>query len=294
MLTIGTFDGVHKGHQQIIQRINEQAHSNDGESILLTFHPHPRLVINPNDTSLKLLNTLEEKVLLLDKYGVDNLIINPFSKEFSQLTAEQYVNDFLLDTIKPKTIVIGYDHRFGNNREGDIELLTELANKRGVEVIEISKQTVDDIAVSSTKVRKALQEGHIETATNLLGHHFSVEGVVIHGKKNGKALGYPTANIDLGNPNKLIPAQGVYAVKVQLGDQFYGGMLNIGTNPTFDGADQTIEVHIFDFDRDIYGSRLTVSFVKYLRAEEHFDEVSALILKMQEDEAISRKLLNSL
>lgn len=292
VLTIGTFDGVHQGHQEIIKRINSVARENGGESILLTFHPHPRLVINPNDTSLKLLNTLEEKIDLLDHYGVDNLIVAPFSVEFSQLTAEQYVQDFLLKNIKPQTIVIGYDHHFGNNREGGIEALKSLAEPAGVVIEEISKQTVDDIAVSSTKVRHAVSAGEVEKAQALLGHPYGLEGIVVHGKKLGKGLGYPTANIEIANANKLIPAQGVYAVRVGLNDDWYGGMLNIGTNPTFDGTEQSVEVYIFDFERDIYGKEIAIQFVQYLREELKFDSANDLVAQMREDEKISRKVLN--
>lgn len=291
VLTIGTFDGVHLGHQQIIQRINSAAREIGGESILLTFHPHPRLVINPNDTSLKLLNTLDEKIALLERYGVQNLIVAPFSKEFSQYTAQQYVEDFLLGKVKPKHIVIGYDHKFGHDRQGDLHLLTELARPHGVTVEEISKQTVDDIAVSSTKARKALQAGEVDKAASLLGHAYSVTGKVVPGLRNGRAIGYPTANVEVGNLNKLIPPIGVYAVKVALGNENFAGMLSIGTNPTFDGKHETIEVHIFDFNRDIYGKDIVVEFVQYLREEQKFDSVDALVEQMREDERISRKIL---
>lgn len=292
VLTIGTFDGVHLGHQQIIQRINSAAREIGGESILLTFHPHPRLVINPNDTSLKLLNTLDEKIELLERYGVENLIVAPFSKEFSQYTAQQYVEDFLLGKVRPKHIVIGYDHRFGHDRQGGLELLTELARPQGVTVEEISKQTVDDIAVSSTKVRKALQAGEVDKAASLLGHTYWVSGTVVSGKKNGRKIGYPTANIDVDNPNKLIPSRGVYTVRVKLNEEVFGGMLSIGTNPTFDGQQETVEVHIFDFDQDIYGREIAIEFVKYLRDEKRFDTIDALVEQMSDDERISRKMLN--
>ena len=291
VLTIGTFDGVHQGHQQIIERINQEAKQNGGESILLTFHPHPRLVINPNDTSLKLLNTLDEKIALLEQYGVDNLIIAPFSREFSQLTAEQYVNDFLLGQICPAEIVIGYDHKFGNDRRGDIDLLRSIAEPKGVKVEEISKQTVDDIAVSSTKVRKALQNRDVEKANSLMGHNYVIHGTVVHGKKNGRKIGYPTANVETGNPNKLIPANGVYVAKVEVDGQKLGGMLSVGTNPTFDGTEQTIEVHIFDMNSDIYGKDIAIEFIASIREEKKFSSVEALVEQMKEDERISRKML---
>lgn len=291
VLTIGTFDGVHQGHQQIIKRINQLAAENGGESIILTFHPHPRLVVNPNDTSLKLLNTLEEKIELLERYGVHNLIVAPFSVEFSQLTARQYVEDFLWKNIRPKTVVIGYDHRFGNNREGGIELFRQMAMELGFGVEEIAKQMVDDLAVSSTKVRHALQTGDIAQASNLLGHEYSLQGTVVEGHQMGRQLGFPTANIHLNNPNKLVPAQGVYAIKAKVAGHWYPAMLNIGNNPTFENRAASIEAHLLDFDQDIYGAEIAVAFVERLRDELKFDSAEALIAQMKADEAQSRKIL---
>lgn len=291
VLTIGTFDGVHKGHQEIIKRINQLAAENGGESIILTFHPHPRLVVNPNDTSLKLLNTLEEKITLLEHYGVDNLIVAPFSVAFSQLTARQYVEDFLWKNIKPQKVVIGYDHRFGNNREGGLELFLKIGKELGFEVEEIAKQMVDDLAVSSTKVRHALQTGDMVQANTLLGHEYSIRGTVVQGHQMGRQLGYPTANIHINNPNKLVPAQGVYAVRIKLEGQLYPAMLNIGNNPTFENRAASIEAHLFDFDWDIYGQDLDVCFVMRLRDELKFDGIEALVAQMREDEKESRKLL---
>jgi riboflavin kinase / FMN adenylyltransferase len=291
VLTIGTFDGVHLGHQEIIKRINQDAAEINGESIILTFHPHPRLVVNPNDTSLKLLNTLEEKIVLLERFGVDNLIVAPFSIEFSKLTAREYVEDFLWKNIHPKKVVIGYDHRFGNNREGGLELFLKMGNELGFEVEEIAKQMVDDLTVSSTKVRNALQNGEVAQANNLLGYEYSLHGTVVEGHQMGRQLGYPTANIHPNNPNKLIPAMGVYAVKVKLEGQLYPAMLNIGNNPTFENRAASIEANLFDFDRDVYGMELDVIFVQRLRDELKFDSKEALITQMQEDEKVSRKLL---
>jgi riboflavin kinase/FMN adenylyltransferase len=291
VLTIGTFDGVHLGHQEIIKRINQDAAKINGESIILTFHPHPRLVVNPNDTSLKLLNTLEEKIALLERFGVDNLIVAPFSIEFSKLTAREYVEDFLWKNIHPKKVVIGYDHRFGNNREGGLELFLKMGKGLGFEVEEIAKQMVDDLIVSSTKVRNALQNGEVAQAKNLLGYEYSLHGTVVEGHQMGRQLGYPTANIHPNNPNKLIPAMGVYAVNIKLEGQLYPAMLNIGNNPTFENRAASIEANLFDFDRDIYGMELDVIFVQRLREELKFDSKEALITQMQEDEKVSRKLL---
>lgn len=291
VLTIGTFDGVHLGHQEIIKRINQEAAAIGGESIIVTFHPHPRLVVNPNDTSLKLLNTLEEKIALLERFGVDNLIVAPFSIEFSKLTAREYVEDFLWKNVRPKKVVIGYDHRFGNNREGGLELFLEMGKELGFEVEEIAKQMVDDLAVSSTKVRNALQAGDVVQANHLLGYEYSLHGTVVEGHQMGRKLGYPTANIHPNNPNKLIPAKGVYAVRVKLEGQLYPAMMNIGDNPTFEGRKASIEANLFDFDRDIYGMELDVIFVQRLRSELKFDNIDALIKQMADDEKVSRKLL---
>jgi riboflavin kinase/FMN adenylyltransferase len=291
VLTIGTFDGVHLGHQEIIKRINQDAAEKNGESIILTFHPHPRLVVNPNDTGLKLLNTLEEKIALLERFGVDNLIVAPFSIEFSKLTAREYVEDFLWKNVRPKKVVIGYDHRFGNNREGGLELFLEKGKELGFEVEEIAKQMVDDLAVSSTKVRTALEAGDVTQANNLLGYEYSLHGTVVEGHQMGRKLGYPTANIQPNNPNKLIPAKGVYAVRVKLEGQLYPAMMNIGDNPTFEGRKASIEANLFDFDRDIYGMELDVIFVQRLRSELKFDNIDALIKQMADDEKVSRKLL---
>ncbi len=291
VLTIGTFDGVHLGHQEIIKRINQEAAAIGGESIIVTFHPHPRLVVNPNDTSLKLLNTLEEKIALLERFGVDNLIVAPFSIEFSKLTAREYVEDFLWKNVRPKKVVIGYDHRFGNNREGGLELFLEMGKELGFEVEEIAKQMVDDLAVSSTKVRTALQNGDVVQANHLLGYEYSLHGTVVEGHQMGRKLGYPTANIQPNNPNKLIPSKGVYAVRVKLEGQLYPAMMNIGDNPTFEGRKASIEANLFDFDRDIYGMELDVTFVQRLRSELKFDNIDALIKQMADDEKVSRKLL---
>jgi len=209
VLTIGTYDGVHFGHQQIIKRINDIAHEIDGESVMLTFDPHPRLVLNPNDDKLKLISTIDEKEELLEKFGLDHLVIAEFSKEFAAMEAEEYVEKVLINNFHPKCIVIGYDHRFGKNRKGDIALLKKLASKYKYTLEEISAQTLDEISVSSTKVRNALLDGDIKHANQFLAHPFTIKGKVIHGDKIGRVLGFPTANIEISNPHKLIPASGV-------------------------------------------------------------------------------------
>ena len=291
VLTTGTFDGVHTGHQEILTRIKSLADANDGESIILTFDPHPRLVLNPKDKSLKLINTLDEKIELLEHYGIDNLVIAPFSLEFSKKSAASYVKDFLWEQMRPKTIAMGYNHHFGNNREGNIHLMCEMGTSLGFDVIEIEKQMVEHIAVSSTKIRNALISGEIEKATALLGHSYTIKGMVVTGDSRGKLLGFPTANIEITNPNKLIPGIGVYAITTTIDHKPYLGMANIGTRPTFYGNDERIEVHLFDFDQDIYGAILTVEFVAKIREEMKFDSAEDLTLQLEKDKTLSLRLL---
>ena len=294
VITIGTFDGVHKGHQKLIERINFLAQQNEGESIIITFHPHPRLVINPQDKSLRLLNTIEEKVSLLEKYGVDNLVIVPFSRDFSEQTAEDYISNFLVKNFRPKNIVIGYDHKFGKNRSGDYHLLEQMKGQYGYTMEEISKETLDDIGISSTKIRNALQSNEVALANDLLGHNYTLTGTVVRGLQNGRKLGYPTANLQVNDEHKLIPKTGIYAVNVtdaSAPGETYKGMLSIGYNPTFDGKEQTIEVNILDYNKDIYGNTLTLEFIAYIRDEKKFDSLEALIEEIKNDERKSREIL---
>jgi len=283
VVTIGTFDGVHLGHQKLIARISALAHEHDGESIIVTFHPHPRLVINPEDTTLKLLNTTEEKVHLLSQYKVDNVVVVPFSRDFSEQEAEEYISDFLVKSFHPAYIVIGYDHRFGRNRSGDFALLQKCKEQYGYELEAISKEMLDDIAISSTNIRHALQQGNITMANDLLGHHYTLSGIVVKGLQNGRKLGFPTANIQVADPNKLIPGTGIYAVRVHYQNAIYNGMLSIGFNPTFDGKEQTIEVNILDFDKDIYGESLTLEFIQFIRQEKKFESKEELIKAIDND-----------
>ncbi len=292
VLTIGTFDGVHLGHQKLIERISELAQLSKGESIIITFHPHPRIVINPEDKSLRLLNTIEEKIKLLEKYGVDNLVIVPFSRDFSEQSAKDYVANFLVNYFHPKHIVIGYDHKFGRNREGDYKLLEKMKTPFGYLMEEIPKKTLDDLDVSSTKIRNALQQGEVKLANELLGHNYTITGTVVRGLQNGRKLGFPTANLRVNDEYKLIPRTGIYAVKVYLEKTVHHGMLSIGYNPTFEGKEQTIEVNIFDFDKDIYGVPLTLEFIDFLRKEQKFRTVEKLITAMKHDEIRSRQILN--
>jgi riboflavin kinase/FMN adenylyltransferase len=291
IVTIGTFDGVHLGHQKLLERIKLLAKKNGGESILITFHPHPRFVVNPDDRSLKLINTLEEKLQLLEHYCIDNVVVAPFTLAFSKIPAIEYVKDFLVENFNPHTIVIGYDHHFGRNRSGNIHLLKEYQSVFGFEVEEISKEMLEDIDISSTKIRNALNNGEVSTAAELMGHHYSLSGFVIKGEQNGRKMGFPTANIQLPVHYKLIPKNGVYAVKVLLKNKSYKGMLNIGYRPTFEGANKSIEVHILNFDQNIYGEEIEVQFIEFIRNEQKFEGIDTLKKQLEIDAEKVRLLL---
>ncbi|HEY0031330.1 MAG TPA: bifunctional riboflavin kinase/FAD synthetase [Bacteroidia bacterium] len=291
VVTTGTFDGVHLGHQKIISRLKVVAAEEQGETVLLTFYPHPRMVLFPDDNELKLLNTQEEKIKLLEAYGIDHLIIYPFTKEFSRLTSVEFVRNILVNSIHTKRLVIGYNHHFGRNREGSFEHLKEFGPLYGFEVEEISAEDIDNIEISSTKIRNALLEGDVETASAYLGHHYSLTGNVRGGQQLGRTIGYPTANIVVEDKYKLIPADGVYAVQVEHKGTNYGGMLNIGNNPTIEGKGRSIEVNIFDFDKDIYGDDATIYFIKRLRDEAKFNGLNELKAALAKDKENSLKAL---
>ena len=291
VVTIGTFDGVHVGHQKLVERIKQLSEQTDGESILVTFHPHPRIVINPEDKTLRLLNTIDEKIALLEQYGVDNLVIVPFSRAFSEQEAQDYIEKFLVKNFHPKYIVIGYDHKYGKNRSGDYKLLEKTKHQYGYEMEEISKEMLDDIAISSTKIRTALSEGDIKLANELLGHNYTLSGTVVRGLQNGRKLGFPTANIQVNDEFKLIPKTGIYVVYVYCEGKKYAGMLSIGYNPTFEGKEQTIEVNILDFNKDIYGENLTLEFVDFIRNEKKFESVDALVEEIKNDEKVTRSII---
>ncbi len=276
VVTSGTFDGVHHGHQKILQRLTEIANKNNGETVVITFWPHPQLILRPDEPSLRLLNTFEEKAELLRAQGVHHLIRIPFTKEFSQISSEEFISKILVDTIGTKKLVIGYDHRFGKNREGSFEQLKLNAPAYGFEVEEISRQDVDHVGVSSTRIRKALAEGDIDTANHFLGRPYSLSGRVIKGDKLGRVLGFPTANIDLDSHDKLVPGEGIYAVTVRHEKNSYGGMLYIGNRPTVNGSKRSIEVNIFEFDKEIYGETIHISFLKLLRSDSKFNDLESL------------------
>ncbi|EAP87895.1 bifunctional riboflavin kinase/FAD synthetase [Croceibacter atlanticus] len=290
VVTIGTFDGVHIGHQKIVNRLVNQA---ELDSVILTFFPHPRMVLQ-QDNTIKLLHTIEEKTTVLEQLGLDHLVIHPFTKEFSRLTAQQFVENILVNQLKAKKIIIGYDHRFGRNRTADISTFKDFGEQYGFVVEEITKQDVDDVAVSSTKIRTALQKGQIEKANAFLGQPYMLTGTIVKGKGIGKTLGYPTANIQIEEAYKLIPKNGVYIVKTNFKGITYFGMMNIGTNPTVGGKSQTIETYFFNMDTDLYGSKMTIQMLKRIRDEKKFASVDQLIEAMQNDEKISINYIETL
>lgn len=291
-VTIGTFDGVHFGHQQIIEKLVLEAKKANRKSVLLTFFPHPRMVLQ-KDNSLELINTIEERAELLKKTGLDYLIIHPFSKEFSRMTALEFVRDLLVNQLNISKLIIGYDHHFGKNREGNIVQLTEYSHLYDFTVEEIPAQDIDDVSVSSTKVRRALAEGNIETANNYLGYNFMLTGTVVNGKKLGGTIGYPTANIDVKESYKLIPKTGVYVVKSTIEKKEVFGIMNIGNRPTVDGNHQTIEVHFLDFNDNLYNQNLTIELLYFLRDEEKFSSIETLIVQIKKDEQTARDFIKS-
>lgn len=293
VLTIGSYDGVHTGHQAIIRRINNLAKAIHGESVVITFHPHPRLFLYPNDDRLKLITTIEEKIHLLQSYAVNNLVIVPFNREFANQTPEAYIKNFLYQRFAPKRIVIGYDHRFGKKRAGNIDLLKQYEAIYDFKVEEINKQAVANIAVSSTKIRKALLNGEVRKASRFLNHPFVLKGKVIYGQQLGTTIGYPTANIEVKERHKLIPKQGIYAVRVVHQAQHYGGMLYIGNRPTLNGVTQSIEVNIFDFNQNIYGQSLTIEFIQWIRGDQTFENLEQLKTQLAQDKQDALKILNT-
>ena len=285
VITIGTFDGVHVGHQQIIHRLVDTARKNDLQALVLTFFPHPRMVIQ-NDANIKLINTIDEKAKQLEQLGVDHLVVKEFTKSFSRLTALEYVRDILVNKLKVKHIIVGYDHHFGRNRTANINELKEFGAFYDFEVTEIEPQEVDDVAVSSTKIRSAILEGNILTANKFLGYNFMLTGTVIKGKGLGKTLDFPTANIQIEAAYKLIPKHGVYVVKSQIKGVEVFGMMNIGKNPTVSEGNQTkIEVHFFDFSANLYGAVLKIELLDHLRSEIKFPNIEALKLQLEKDKA---------
>lgn len=310
VVTIGTFDGIHVGHRQIINKLKVEALKIKGESLIITFHPHPRKIISSAILGVRLINTLEEKIEVLSGLGVDHLVIVPFTDAFANQPAEDYVRNFLFEKFHPDTIIIGYDHRFGRERLGNYKLLEKMAPQYGFKIKEIPKHILDEIAISSTNIREAILHTDIEMANRLLGYTFFFEGEVVHGNKLGRQLGYPTANLKIQDPEKLIPGDGIYAVNVNVNgntsikneagtevnsipveNMQYKGMMSIGFRPTVDGKKRVIEVNVFDFDREIYGKTMRVYVKKFLRAEVKFDNLEDLVKQIDQDKVESLKVL---
>jgi riboflavin kinase/FMN adenylyltransferase len=294
VITIGTFDGVHTGHQKILEQLRQEAARIDGETVIITFHPHPRKIVKGATADIRLINTLQEKIELLSGKGIDHMVVVPFTEAFSQLTAEQYIQEFLLGKFHPHTIIIGYDHQFGKGRAGDYHLLEDFSRREGFQLQEIPVHLLNEISVSSTRIREAISKADIDTANRLLGYDLFFTGRVVDGNKLGRTLGYPTANLQIEDPEKLIPGDGIYAVEVVEytpgNEPFTGsrlkGMMSIGVRPTIGGTSRVIEVNIFDFNGDLYGKELRVFMKKYLRKEEKFpslDELKQALAKDKEN-----------
>jgi riboflavin kinase/FMN adenylyltransferase len=285
VLTVGSFDGVHLGHRKVISRLNEIARQNGGESVIFTFSPHPRLVLTKDKGSLRLLTTLNEKIELLDQAGVDHLIIYPFTKEFSELGYTDFVRILLVNQLNIASLVVGYDHKFGKDRKGDFEMLQGLSMAFNFKLEKLDALLSDNINVSSTKIRQALQNGNISKANRYLGYPFSLHGTVVEGQKLGRKIQFPTANIEASDPHKIIPGYGVYAVVVNIEGIIHRGMLNIGSRPTINNnADnRSIEVHIFDFDKDIYKKQLELKFITKIREEQKFGSIDGLRSQLEKD-----------
>lgn len=290
IVTIGTFDGVHLGHQQILKQLIDTSQQSKLKSVLLTFFPHPRMVLQP-DISMRLIQTIEEREKALRKTGLDYLVIHPFSEKFSRLSADDYVKQILVDKLNVRKVVVGYDHRFGRNRTASLEDMYNYADIYDFEVIEIDAKKIKSTAVSSTKIRKAIDQGDIALANSYLGDPFTLEGVVVHGDKRGRELSYPTANIELQNKHKIIPKQGVYLIQSDIDNQVVYGMMNIGTKPTFDTTNPSIEVHFFDWNGDLYDQTLQVKLLKWIREEQKFGSVEELQAQIHADERYCRSYI---
>lgn len=291
VVTVGTFDGLHIGHQKIIKQMTELAEKNNGETVLVTFDPHPRLVIHADSKNLKFINTIKRKFQLLEKFGIDHLIIIPFTKEFAKTSSEDFIKDYLVDMLNVKKLIVGYDHHFGKNREGNYDNVNILGEKYGFEVVEIDAQFIENTPVSSTKIRNALNKGDIRKANAMLGYDYSITGNVVEGNRIGRKIGFPTANIEIEDHYKLIAAGGVYACKIEYSGEMYFGMGNIGTRPTIGINGLVTEVHIFDFDKEIYGEDITISFIDRIRDERKFNSLEELTKQLKRDREIVIELL---
>jgi riboflavin kinase/FMN adenylyltransferase len=286
VITIGSFDGVHSGHQRILERVTQLAQSVGSQSVVITFHPHPRLMLSPDTPSVSLLTTTNEKVALLEKYGVDVVVVVPFTREFAEQSSEDYIENFLVKYFHPAHIVVGYDHRFGAKRVGDMSFLKKSARQFGYNVVEIEPQLVDEITVSSTKIRQAMEHSDVKTANRLLGHPFIFSGIVVKGQQIGREIGFPTANLQIPDRHKLLPPHGIYAVFVHLEDgRKLRGMLYRGDRPVLkDHNNVTIEINIFDFHEDIYDKKMSVELIEFLRSDRNFDSLESLVVQLADDE----------
>ena len=292
IVTIGTFDGVHVGHKKIFDQLNELKKQTGFQTVVFTFDPHPRKVLFPEQKDLKLITSTHEKIKLISENEIDYVLVYPFSKKFSEITSDYYIENILVKKLGAKVIIIGYDHKFGKNREGNIEVLKNNAAKYGFKVIEISAKDIDSISVSSSQIRKAIDAGDIDLANKFLGHPYFITGIVTEGKKLGRTIGYPTANVKISDADKLLPKIGVYAVKIKVLGNDYGGMLNIGVNPSIDTDNKIkIEVNIFDFKQDIYGETISIKFVKRLRDEVKFANLEELKIQLLDDRIKSIEIL---
>jgi len=292
VVTIGTFDGVHLGHQKILRRLRVLADQSQGETVLITFWPHPRMVLRPDNHNIKLLSTFEEKNRLLEEFGVDHLVSIPFTKAFSETSSEEFIHHILIEKIQTKILVIGYDHKFGKGREGGFEHLHANQEKYGFELEEIPREDIDSIGISSTKIRQALEKGDIVSANNFLGRPYALTGKVIQGRQIGRSIGFPTANIEIADPNKLIPDDGAYIVQASVKGRLVNGMLNIGHRPTLSGLNKTIEVHLFDFESTIYGLEVGIFFLDFLRPEIKFSGLPALKDQLDKDRIKAREFFD--
>jgi riboflavin kinase/FMN adenylyltransferase len=294
VVTVGTFDGVHAGHRAIIDTVIKNANDRDARSVLVTFDPHPRDIINPGDDGIQLLTTLQERSEILEELGIDTMVVIPFDRDFSLLSSEEFVRDVIYEKIGVSEFVIGYDHQFGRNREGTIETIERLGKELGFAANVVSKREVGEKTVSSTAIRTAIsEEGNVKEAADFLQRPYRLNGTVVHGDKRGKKIGFPTANIKPEHANKIIPKDGVYAVKVRINGDWFDGMMNIGTRPTFDGQVQTLEVNLFDFNEDIYGKEVQVRFFSRIRSEKKFDGKEELIEQLKHDEKQAKKILRN-
>ena len=292
VVTSGTFDGVHIGHQKILNTLKNVAAKTGGETVLITYWPHPRLVLDPANDTIKLLTTFEEKSRVLERFGLDHLIKIPFTREFSKQSSAEFIKNILIDGIGTSTLVIGYDHKFGHNREGSFESLKGNSADYGFTVREIPRQDVKNVGVSSSKIRKSLSNGDIHISNQFLGWEYCLNGTVVEGDQLGRKIGFPTANVKINSELKLIPAGGSYAVRVFHDDQPYEGMLNIGTRPTVNGVHQTIEVNIFDFDKQIYGDEIMIKMVRLIRKENKFESLELLKEQLVLDRELAKKMLS--